>query len=100
MKAVREKQKVISRRHYENNREAIRDSWLRRTYGTTLEEARALLEAHGGACAICRKRLGDVVFNARGTAVDHDHATGKVRGVLCHQCNVGIGHFRENPDHI
>jgi hypothetical protein len=43
----------------------------------------------GKDCEIC----GDV-----GQAVDHDHATGEIRGVLCHACNQGLGKFEDNPD--
>lgn len=46
----------------------------------------ALLAAQGGRCAICGARPG-----RRNLAVDHDHATGKVRGLLCTTCNVKLG---------
>lgn len=56
-------------------------------HGLTIGEARALRE--GRTCEIC---------NGPGEAVDHDHDTGSVRGVLCHNCNRGIGHFEDNPE--
>ena len=46
-----------------------------------------------GKCMIC----GDSQ-TGRKLAIDHCHQTGKMRGVLCHHCNVGLGHFRDNPD--
>lgn len=62
-------------------------------YGLTVGQRKALLDAQGGVCAICAG------VNASGNrlALDHDHATGKVRGLLCHSCNVAIGHAKESP---
>lgn len=52
-----------------------------------------MLADQSGGCAICGKMdNGDGRF----LYVDHCHATGKVRGLLCHNCNSGIGHFRDN----
>lgn len=55
---------------------------LRRVYGMTLEQYQAILESQGGVCYICqRPSLKNML------AVDHDHATGMVRGLLCRSCN-------------
>ena len=63
-------------------------------YGLTLDDFDALVSSQDGKCAICEEEL---VFGVTGGgAVDHDHETGKVRGLLCRLCNVGVGHFREN----
>lgn len=62
-----------------------------RKYGIGAAEYRALLDAQVGACPICRGSLGE------NPHVDHDHATGKVRALLCSGCNVGLGQFRDNP---
>lgn len=64
-----------------------------KTYGITLQEYETLLEAQGGVCAICGKEC--VTFE--NLAVDHDHATGAVRGLLCNNCNHGIGKFKDDP---
>ncbi|HEY0751460.1 MAG TPA: endonuclease domain-containing protein [Chitinophagaceae bacterium] len=49
------------------------------------------------ACLIC-----DIVFDSGGHAtkccVDHDHTTGKVRGLICHDCNVGLSRFKDDPE--
>ena len=68
-----------------------RRAHLKRTYNLTPEEVEQLLE-HGDGCAICRGP-GPLV-------VDHDHTTGKVRGLLCHRCNLGIGHFEDLPERL
>jgi hypothetical protein len=62
---------------------------LKRRYGITAEEADALLEAQGGVCAICKV--------APAAHVDHDHATGAVRALLCFNCNGGLGQFKDDP---
>ncbi len=62
------------------------------TYGLAPAELAALLEQHG-TCAICRLPT----WGKRGPQVDHDHATGKVRGVLCINCNNGLGRFKDDP---
>jgi hypothetical protein len=54
----------------------------------------ALLETQGGACAICLRP--ERVWNS--LSVDHDHASGAIRGLLCHSCNVSLGHFGDSPD--
>jgi hypothetical protein len=62
---------------------------LRRRYGITAEEADAMLEEQGGLCAICKA--------APAVHVDHDHATGGVRSLLCFNCNGGLGQFKDDP---
>lgn len=62
-------------------------------YGVTLAEYDALLAAQDGVCAICKKKCS----KHPNLSIDHDHATGKVRGLLCSACNIGIGSLREDP---
>lgn len=53
-----------------------------------------MFEAQGGKCYICR------AYGTKGTglAVDHDHVTGKIRKLLCYNCNSVVGHCKENPE--
>jgi hypothetical protein len=78
-----------TRRWRAANPEQYRDAYLLRLYGIGLPEYEAMLAAQGGVCAICRQ---PETARARGggprpLSVDHDHETGKVRGLLCLRCN-------------
>ena len=57
----------------------------------------ALLDSQGGRCAICRT---ETAGGKGGWHVDHDHATGRIRGLLCHGCNIALGYFRDDPDRL
>lgn len=72
---------------------------LKRKYGITIEDFKAMLCSQEGVCAIC-KEFETVKENGRVRAlhVDHCHDTGKVRGLLCDSCNRGLGKFKDNPD--
>ena len=73
-----------------------RDADVRRLYGITMDQVDELLEAQGHGCAIC----GGANVAGRRLAVDHDHATGVVRGLLCCGCNRGIGYFKDDPNRM
>lgn len=66
-----------------------------RKFGLTLAEFQALMEAQGGACAICGH--SDTSQPNIFPLVDHCHATGKVRGLLCLNCNQALGKFKDDP---
>lgn len=70
----------------------------RRRYGITRDQFNAALDAHGGGCGICGKWLDRKA--PRKTHVDHDHKTGRVRGVLCMQCNTSLGWFERLAERI
>jgi len=63
-------------------------------YNMSLAEYDDLLKAHDNSCAICGKSPEE---NGKRLCVDHDHETGRIRGLLCHSCNKGIGLFQDNP---
>ncbi len=73
---------------------------LRRYYKISVEEYDAMLAAQGGVCAICRNpetALNSATQKPRALAVDHDHKTGRVRGLLHLGCNQGLGLFNDDP---
>ena len=67
---------------------------LKHNYNMSLEEHKEKLSEQGGVCAIC----GHLPTMGRWKIllVDHNHATGEVRGLLCHDCNIGIGNLKDN----
>lgn len=85
-----------SREYNVQARDKRRDRNLRAKYGITAAEFDELLASQGGVCAICGT---DPMTRTtkKAAAVDHDHATGAVRGVLCGQCNSAIGLLQEDP---
>lgn len=101
---LNEKQRAWSSKHREEladwqrgyrrtNKMRMRDANLRRDYGISLNEFAEIEERQGGVCAICGGPP-----NGRGVLyVDHDHANGEIRGLLCGKCNAGLGMFRDSP---
>lgn len=65
---------------------------LKRRYGLGADEVLAMLEAQGSLCLICRRQMSVEMAH-----VDHDHVTGRVRGILCFGCNGGMGQFADDP---
>lgn len=71
---------------------------LWRAFGLTIEAYEKLLEKQKGVCSICKEPEKALSSNGflKHLAVDHCHTTGKVRGLLCHHCNVGIGSLKDS----
>lgn len=67
---------------------------LEKRYGITRSDYDALYAWQGGVCHICRRATG----KTRRLSVDHDHATGIVRGLLCRPCNNYLGHLRDSEE--
>ena len=73
-----------------------RKNKLRLRYSITLEEYDQMFEDQNGKCKICgTEENGNKRFS-----VDHDHETGKVRGLLCYRCNTSLGWFEKNKDNV
>jgi hypothetical protein len=67
--------------------------------GLSCQEFSSMVEAQGGRCLICNKKpdVNAASINYRVLHIDHDHQTGKVRGLLCSNCNKGLGFFHDDP---
>jgi len=85
---------VTKRRTGTSEQRKRRARHLKSTYGITLDDYEALLTAQHGACAIC----GATEPGGRGRFhIDHCHDKGGVRGLLCANCNQGLGKFKDSP---
>jgi hypothetical protein len=86
------------KRYRDNNKDKRKNGMLLWRFNITLEEYQVLFEAQDGVCKICnnpetaKKNKSEEL---RMLAVDHDHNTGKVRGLLCARCNVQLGHYEK-----
>ena len=92
IEAQRAKNRERRRAAYAANPAADRDKTRRYLYGVTPAAFEAMLSQQGGVCRICRV--------PEPTCIDHDHATGRVRGLLCMHCNAGLGLFGDDVGRI
>ena len=79
----------------EQGKRSSANTKLKRRFGVTIEEYEALVAEVGGHCEICGAAQS---ANGCRLALDHNHITMKIRGVLCKACNIGIGVFFDNVD--
>ena len=89
----KERVKKTAKEWYIKNKLKQRDYQLQYDYNITLEEYNKLFEKQNGNCAICGKHQS---YLKKGLSVDHDHVTGKIRGLLCNNCNAGIGLLKDD----
>lgn len=106
--------KSESRAYYEKNKEEVkkrthkyqqehkdivtkinRKRLLKYYWGMTLEEFDLLVKKQNGCCSICNLKLDESI---KKLYVDHDHKTGKIRGLLCGPCNLALGGFKDSTD--
>lgn len=79
------------------NLEKVRKGKITGLYGITVDEYDRLVEADGGRCAICKKEPTNESRQKR-LHLDHCHKSGKIRGMLCSACNLGIGKLNDDPE--
>lgn len=83
---------AANRRWVQSNPEKVRASVLRRRYGITEKSVQEMLEHQEHKCAICMRAIEFL----RTGHVDHDHKTGRVRGILCGSCNRALGLLQDD----
>lgn len=99
--STRQKRTEYCRKWRKNNPERVKDHYLKKQFGIGLDQYHTLLESQGYVCAICGEK--EIAINSNsgvafGLAVDHCHTSGKVRGLLCKQCNNAVGFFKDSKE--
>jgi hypothetical protein len=85
-KAYAEDDEYRARRRLTGNKCYRREERLKQVYGLSLQDYEAMVPQQGGVRRICKTK-----------PVDHCHASGRVRGLLCHPCNAALGFMRDDP---
>jgi hypothetical protein len=88
--------KTYSKTQHLKNLSKRKDQKLKKSYGISLLEKHAMLKNQNNKCGICKKEL----TTERDKNVDHCHATGLVRSILCCKCNFGIGYFDDSVQYL
>lgn len=98
LKKNRERKRAYDKQRFKDHRERL--LWQKREtkWGLTIEQYGEMVERQGGACAICGRPFAELTGAKNTPHVDHCHSSGVIRGILCQNCNVGLGQFKDSPD--
>lgn len=91
--------KDYKKKYKEDNKSKLKDKQLREKFNITLDDYIKMLDEQNGCCKICKnpETAKNVKYgNTMMLAVDHNHQTGKVRGLLCSRCNPALGAFNDS----
>ena len=91
----KEKYNAKQRAWYAKHKEKTVDRKLLQRYGITLEERNRLFEEQGNCCGVCQREEPDSI---KGWHIDHCHSTQKVRGIVCHACNIFLGNIEKSAE--
>lgn len=83
--------RLAQRRWYKENKQTVKFKLIEQKYGLSKDEYINKLSKQEFVCGICKTKT-DKFF------VDHNHKTGKTRGILCHHCNLMLGMSRDTPE--
>ena len=86
----RKKSRDYYQKHREERLRRCREYHYAKKYGITISGLKRMLQSQQGICPICNEKIGETY------ALDHDHQTGRIRAILCSNCNTGLGFFKEN----
>jgi len=91
--AAKAKAERAAKKRTDHTRKIEREYYLMKTYNISLEHYNKMWADQNGCCAICGIHSSAL---PKSLMVDHCHATGAVRGLLCNECNLGVGKFKDN----
>lgn len=91
-----EKERRQAREWNRKNKISRKDNDLKKLYGISIEDYNQMFVNQNGVCAICERQQ----VTGKSLSVDHDHNTGKVRGLLCNKCNTSLGMLDDNIDYL
>jgi hypothetical protein len=89
--------KEEKKKYRESRKEENKENQLKIKFGINLEEYNNILEKQNHCCDVCGLHKSNFT---RQLAVDHCHTTGKIRGLLCSHCNLGLGKFKDNINYL
>jgi hypothetical protein len=93
-KKISDRRYAVSKKGREAHRRALRAYfWRKAGHNLTEDQYWVLFKTQNGVCAVCGEPP-----NTKRLAVDHDHQTGEIRGLLCMHCNTALGKMRDSPD--
>ena len=93
MSETKEQRSARCKKYNLENYEKIKNKVLKYQYGITLDDYNQMFADQNGCCAICGLHQSEF---KKALHVDHCHTTDKVRGLLCAECNLGLGKFKDN----
>ena len=92
----KEQHKVICNKYREEHLPLYKNLYLKNKYNITLDDKNKMKNEQDNKCLICKNEFKD----DKSTYVDHCHITNKIRGLLCHTCNSGLGMFKDNIEYL
>lgn len=99
-KYIKENKEHVKNKHkeyWDRNKDKSKNNALYRKYGISLSDYQKMFAEQLGVCAICYQAEVATINNIRKTlSVDHNHTTGKIRGLLCYRCNSALGLLKED----
>lgn len=92
--ATKQRRRAIAKIGYAKNKIQILDKLRFKKYGITGNEFRNILDEQKTKCPICNRSIN------KNLSIDHDHNTGKIRGIICNDCNLAIGNVENSPKRL
>jgi len=94
---AKHRDRILAKRRADYNKDERYEKKLKDDFGMTMEDYTNMYEKQKGLCAICGTHQD---FQEVRMAVDHNHKTEEIRGLLCRYCNSGLGLFKDNPSSL